>query len=233
MTNLRPRSALARTVRSLFFVAAALAVPAVPFLLLGKAFEDQLATWLEHLNSSPRIAAAIVALLAADVLIPVPSSAVSTYAGAKLGVVGGTAASWVGMTAGALIALSAARWLGRRVTGRLTSADDLARIDRAGARLGSTLVVLTRALPLLAEAAVVWVGLAGVSLRVVLPALALSNLGIALAYALLGRFAHERQLLWPALVASVALPVLATLLARRWLPTATENVDNTPPPAAP
>jgi hypothetical protein len=48
--------------------------------------------------------------------------------------------------------------------------------------------------------------------------LVLSNLGIAAAYALLGHLAHRQGELPWALAASIAVPVVATMIARWLLP---------------
>jgi len=73
-------------------------------------------------------------------------------------------------------------------------------------------------MPVLAEAAVLLMGTARLSWRQFFPAVALSNLGIAPVYAVLGHFARSQgQFAW-ALAASIALPVLATTMARWLLP---------------
>jgi 3-dehydroquinate synthase len=78
-------------------------------------------------------------------------------------------------------------------------------------------LIVTRALPILAEAAVLLMGAARLPWRQFLPAIMLSNLGIALVYSILGRLARDRgQLLW-AIAVSIALPLLATTMARLWL----------------
>src|ERR1700752_3185157 len=91
-----------------------LAVPVVPFLLFGqKGLERALDEWREHPPPPGYVAAAVVALLATDVFLPIPSSLVSTLAGWQLGALGGTAASWIGMTLGAAIGFAVARRFGQ------------------------------------------------------------------------------------------------------------------------
>ena len=79
------------------------------------------------------------------------------------------------------------------------------------------MLIVTRPLPLLAEAAVLLTGVSGLSWRWFLPCVMLSNLGIALVYSILGRMAFAQGQLLIALVASIALPILATAIARRLL----------------
>ena len=79
------------------------------------------------------------------------------------------------------------------------------------------MLIVTRPLPLLAEAAVLLTGVSGLSWRWFLPCVMLSNLGIALVYSTLGRLAYAQGHLLVALAASIALPILATTIARHVL----------------
>jgi uncharacterized membrane protein YdjX (TVP38/TMEM64 family) len=153
--------------------------------------------------------------LAVDVFLPVPSSVVSTFAGSRLGIAAATAASWLGMTAGGVFAFWLARTCGRPLATRLSSREDLDDMDRIGSRMGAWLVIVTRALPILAEAAVLFLGTTSLAWRRFLPPLALSNLGIALVYSVLGGVAQSYGELPLALAASIALPLLAATITRR------------------
>ena len=81
--------------------------------------------WRKPLPSVPtdgRFEAGV--LLAGDILLPVPSSAVTTWGGGVLGVGWATLASSLGMTLGAAVGFALARTLGRRfVTGRSAGGD--------------------------------------------------------------------------------------------------------------
>jgi uncharacterized membrane protein YdjX (TVP38/TMEM64 family) len=202
--------------RPLAIIVLALLVPIVPFLLLGESLDRRVAAWLDPPPSAATVALVTVAVLAVDVFLPVPSSLVSTFAGAQLGIATATAASWLGMTLGAIVAFGLARVCGRPLAMRLSSAEELDEIDRLGRRAGTWLLIITRPLPILAEAAVLFLGTSSMTWRHFLPPVLLSNLGIALVYAVLGRFAQSQGNLGFALAASVALPLLATTIAR-WL----------------
>jgi len=203
--------------RPLLLVALVLAVPIVPFAFFGATLEQQTLDWLDAAVTPTRMAALTVGILATDVFLPVPSSVVSTLAGARLGVIGGTFASWIGMTLGGLIAFALARWLGQPFAARLVGATESPQIEQLARRYGPFLIVATRALPVLAEASVLLVGAMRLSLQSFLPALALSNLGIALAYAAFGAWAERANAVPAAVVASIAIPVVATTIARWWL----------------
>ncbi len=200
--------------RSISLVALALAVPIVPFLLVGGSVEERVARWVDSVTDRPRAALFVSAVLATDILLPVPSSVVSTAGGAKLGVLAGTLASWVGMTAGACIGFAVARFCGRPIVLRLTSREELLRIERLTESLGPAVLVLTRALPVLAEASVLWFGAARLNWRRFLGSVALSNVGIALAYSAFGSYAHEHGATAAALGASVVLPLAGLVIVR-------------------
>ncbi len=91
-------------------------------------------------------------------------------------------------------------------------------MDSLSRHWGPWILVATRALPVLAEAAVLFLGATRMSWRRFLPPVVLSNLGIAAVYAVLGHFAHSQGELPLALAASIALPLLATTMARWLLP---------------
>jgi hypothetical protein len=76
------------------------------------------------------------------------------------------------------------------------------------------LLVLFRALPVLAEASVLLFGATRLSwIRFFVP-VALANLGIAAAYSILGHFGRMQHVTWYVLAASIALPLFATTMVR-------------------
>ncbi len=196
-----------------------LLVPIIPFLGFGESLDHWIEGWFVAARSSTAVAAFVAGVLASDVLLPVPSSFVSTLAGARLGLFWGTLVVWMGMNAGAVLGFALARWLGRPLAARLSAPADLRRMELLVERGGPAMIALCRALPVLAEASVLLVGSVGLPWRRFLPIVLLANLGLAVAYAALGHFARAEGSLAVALVGSIALPVLATLVARHWLPT--------------
>jgi uncharacterized membrane protein YdjX (TVP38/TMEM64 family) len=196
-----------------------LLAPIVPFLLFGDWAEARIEQWLDETLSPGATAAIVVGALVSDILLPVPSSFVSTFAGSRLGVAVGAGVIWIGMTTGCMLGFALARWLGRPLAMRFSSAADLQRMESLVQRGGPLILALTRPLPVLAEASVLLVGAIGLSWRQFLPVVCLANLGLAVAYAALGYWAREQGNLPVALAASIVGPVLATFAARRWLPT--------------
>jgi uncharacterized membrane protein YdjX (TVP38/TMEM64 family) len=206
-----------RLLRASLIVALALLVPIVPFLLLGDRLETTIDHWLQSERSGAAIGWATVAILASDVLLPVPSSLVNTWAGAQLGMVGGTICAWAGMTLGGLIGFAVARQFGQPIVRRLAGAEDLARLESLAARYGWALLIATRPLPVLAEATLLLLGAIELTWKSFLPALLLSNLGLALAYAAIGALAKTSGHLPAVLILSVLVPIVATALVRKLL----------------
>ncbi len=202
--------------RPLLLISLALLVPVVPFLVLGDAFEARLQNWVQQDWSQEGRFWLIVLVLSADIVLPVPSSGVSTYAGGTLGLAGGTAASWLGMTLGATLGFALARALGRPFADRF-GGKDVVRLQRVSARYGDAALVVTRALPILAEACVLLVGAVRLPWRRFLPPVMISNLAISLTYAAFGAYFGERDALPAAIVASVLLPLIVAIGVRhRW-----------------
>jgi membrane protein DedA with SNARE-associated domain len=221
--------------RPLLLVTLALAVPIVPFVIFGDALDARIAAWLDPPPSAASVAAATVAVLAVDIFLPVPSSLVSTLAGSQLGILPALAASWLGMTVGATLGFALARYWGRPLALRFSSPQDLAGMDRLSERFGTWVLIVTRALPVLAEATVLLLGASRIAWGQFLPAMMLSNLGIAAVYSVLGSWAHSNDQLPLAMAASIALPLLAATAARTLLGGATTSVgdlsESQPPPA--
>jgi uncharacterized membrane protein YdjX (TVP38/TMEM64 family) len=205
---------------------AVLLVPLLPFVVFGEVWEEgEIRRWLEGASSPSVVAALVAGVLATDIFLPIPSSFVSTLGGAALGVWAGTAASWLGLTVGAILGYALARWLGRPLAVRFSSLDELARMERLGQKFGPLILVLARGAPVMAEASVLLLGAARLSWwRFLLP-VAAANLGIALAYSAFGDLANRYALLPIVLAVSIALPVVAALLVNRFLPKGPIDAD--------
>jgi uncharacterized membrane protein YdjX (TVP38/TMEM64 family) len=195
-----------------------LALILVPFVLFEAQFEQigtrissgELARW--------PAATALAVFLALDVFLPVPSSLVSTAAGALLGFAAGTLTIWVGMTVGCGLAYL----VGSRASGlarRLVGDDGLRRASEVAERYGSWAIVVSRPVPVLAEASVILAGLIQVDVARFLILSALANLGIAAAYAAIGAYSMGVGSFLATFVGALILPGLAMLAGRRWLGT--------------
>ena len=131
-----------------------------------------------------------VALLVFDVVAPVPSSMImfangllfGSLAGAALSLAGGLGAAWCGY------------WIGRQGQGmgqRYLGADALAQGQALFARWGRLGVIVSRPIPLLAEAVSIAAGMAGMPRSSMLAASALGLLPAALLYAVAGAWSLD------------------------------------------
>jgi uncharacterized membrane protein YdjX (TVP38/TMEM64 family) len=124
-------------------------------------------------------------LLVADVVMPVPSSAVMVAHGALFGVVGGTLLSVGGSTGAALVGFSIGR-RGGTLLARLVPPEERARADLILSRWGSLAIVVTRPVPLLAETVAIMAGTSPLGWRQATLATLGGSLPPALLYALSG-----------------------------------------------
>lgn len=204
-----------RPLRLLLILAvAAVAVPLVPFLVYGTRLDHAVARLLDPLPSPPVLAAIEMGVLAADLLLPVPSSMVATLGGAKLGIALGTLCAWIGMTIGSM----AGWWLGRTAGGRALAGltdDERERLLGQQRRYGPLAVVLSRPLPLVAEAAAIMAGVTGMGWREFLLAAGSGNLAIALVWSIAGALGRDADSLQWMLIGSLVVPVLITWLVLR------------------
>jgi 3-dehydroquinate synthase len=206
-----------RLLRPLLVVTMVLVVPIVLLAVRGESFATQLERWQTSPPPPMTLAAMVVAILAVDVVLPVPSGPISTLAGSHLGVALGTAASTLGMTIGAIIAFALARgfmW-NRERTREAAEVQPALEAEQACRDHGPWLLVITRPLPIVAEAAVLLVGGLHMPWRNFLPPVIASNLVISATYALLGQQASAHGWLPLAVCTSIALPLAIAIACRR------------------
>lgn len=155
-----------------------------------------------------------ILLLAADVVLPIPSSLVGTFAGALLGAVAGTIVVWLGMTLGCLFGYWLGSAAGRPIVRRVVGEGELERATALAGKVGFGTLVALRAVPVLAEASVLAAGATHMSWRTFATATGLANLGIAAAYSTLGALAFETESFLLVFAAAIAVPMIAVGLFR-------------------
>ena len=205
-------SQISKTIRLLLIV---LLVPVVPFAVFGWWLEPQLATYSESLTTTQSVTVAVVTLLAADIFLPIPSSVVCTVAGQQLGLALGTASSAIGLTLGNLIGFGVARRWGRKMAIRYAGEESLRKMDDWQSAYGTTFLVLSRPLPIFAEAAVLLSGMNRLAFSRFFPPVAACNVALCAAYAALGMYSSSHQWFPAALVIAAGLPLLLAESARR------------------
>ncbi len=200
-----------------------LAIPIVPFLLLGEAFEQDVQIWLqrERDQTGGVLAAGVVGTLASDIFLPIPSSSVVTYAGGVLGLWPATLWSWMGLTVGSSFGFGRSKLLGKPFAHRFAEPADLEKVEAAASRYGPAILLISRPLPILAEACILLFGTTTLSWRQFLLPVVTANLGISFVYAACGAGFEDQKILLVATVASGTAPLLIALLIRKRLPTLT------------
>jgi len=176
-----------------------LALVLVTLLVAGgivfAAFGDTVSGFFEHRlgnDAAPTLVAGlIISALAADILLPVPSSLLGVAAGLKLGFWVGFASVWIGLTLGGLVGYGLGYGLNTAGLRRFIGEREYAAAQSLAIRLGAAVIALTRAAPLVAETAVIAAGIARMPLRQFIPVLLLANAGVASVYAGLGAQAES------------------------------------------
>lgn len=129
----------------------AIAVPIVPFLLIGELPGER---WLSAVDDNALwFGLFSTGLLAADVLLPVPSSIVITVMGARLDLVPAWGLAWIGLSLGNAIGY----WVGRMWPQRLAG-----KVPEQPTFLA---LVISRPVPVLAEALTLAAGALRVDFR--------------------------------------------------------------------
>ena len=185
---------LRKIVGWLLLISLLMVVTLGPFLAFEIQFEAWLATALESVRTHPwLLATLIVVLLAGDCVLPVPSSVVSVFAGAAFGWVVGAVVIWLGMWCGCLIAYLLGASGGRLFAVPLLGEAELARARRLFTKVGPAALVLTRAVPVLAEAGALAAGMVRMPLRTFIAATTVANALVAVAFAVIGMAAVSRD----------------------------------------
>ncbi len=203
--------------KPLLLITVVLILPLLLLAVWGEPFSLVAQQWQINPPGRWALAVAVTAILASDLFLPVPSGPISTLAGSQLGIVFGTAVSTLGMTLGAIIAFALAKAWGRPLAERYSSSKQLAELEAACHDHGVWMLILTRPLPILAEACALLVGALQMTWRQFLPTVLVSNFLIAATYSVLGQQAADYGWLPMAVCTSVALPLVATWWWRRLL----------------
>jgi uncharacterized membrane protein YdjX (TVP38/TMEM64 family) len=190
-----------------------LALVLVPFALFGADMDALAERFLAARPPSWQVAMVLGGLLAGDILLPVPSSLVSTASGGLLGFWGGLATNWVGMMVACAVGYGLGARAGTPALRRMAGEAEVERLSRASERLGPWFLLVFRAVPVLAEASVVFAGTSRMARKPFLTVCALSNLGVAATYAALGATAAR----WESFLVLFAGMVLVPGLALAWV----------------
>lgn len=181
-----PAPPLSRLSRYWLLVCSILASLATVFLAVEALDITALSEPSERIEAGgPESALLAVGLLVADALVPVASSVVMFSLGAAYGALVGGALAWLGRFGMALLGFAIGRW-GSPAIARIVGDAERARADAVLERRGALAIVVTRPVPLLAEAVVILAGASSMRWRHAVIAAAIGSLPEAIAYGLAG-----------------------------------------------
>lgn len=188
------------------------------FAIWGDAWEsrftvDGSVAWLRGHGRWAWLAA--VALLAADLVLPVPSTVVFTALGILYGPWLGGLIGTAGYGAGGAIAYAVCRGFGKGMALRLLGARDYRRGHALFRKSGGWIVVVSRWLPVLPEVISCIAGLTRMPCGRFFGALLCGSAPVAFAFATLGHAGKHQPLL--ALAASAVIAPLLWLASSRWI----------------
>ena len=187
--------------RQVTVIVLTLAVPIIPFVIIGELPGDK---WLSAVDENAWLfGVSGSGLLTLDILLPIPSSIVGTFLGARLGFWFGFIFTWCGLVAGNLAGFSIARY---------ASVQFRSWLPPFPSTTTQAVVFLSRPVPVLAEAVALAAGTTEMPIR---QFLFLSAAGNAIYAAVLcgnGATLLPDNLVGPGLIIPMALPVIAWLL---------------------
>lgn len=198
---------------SVLLVLLVLAVILIPFFLSHEYFDGWTQQILRTFEEHPLLTATLLGiLLLSDILLPVPSSIVSTGAGFLFGFVNGSLISFIGMTLGCVLGY----FLGKG-SGKLMSwLDENTKnsMESFFKRSGNWSVVIARPIPVLAEGSVFFAGISRMNFSSFMWSTSLANLGISMVYAAVGTYAVSVNSVLLAFSGAIILPALAWIVEK-------------------
>ena len=184
--------------RQLVVIIAALSVPIVPFGIIGELPGE---TWLSSMDDNALLFGLTGSgLLTLDILLPIPSSILGTFLGARLGFWPGLLFTWTGLVAGNMLGFSIARFASARIYSWLPAFPK---------KTTQALVFLSRPVPVVAEAVALAAGATRMPMHQFLLLCASGNAIYAIVLCGNGAAFLPDALVGPGLVVPMLLPVLA------------------------
>lgn len=191
----------------------------IPFLLIGEQFEklfdlEGARTWMASFGPWAWVGG--IALLAADLVLPVPGTVVMSALGLLYGWFWGGVISSVGSILSGMVAYWLCRKFGHKMALWLAGQQGLEKGEKLFASgKGGWLVALSRWMPVLPEAVACLAGLARMPAKTFHLALTAGSLPLGFAFAAIGALGTDKPVL--AVTFSAVLPVLLYALAAWWM----------------
>lgn len=193
----------AKNLKSTAIWAILITIVLIPFFI----FEESINSWINVLISENGdntfiLAAILFAVLASDILLPIPSCLLSAMCGAFLGPVLGFIVSFAAMSVSSVIGFfigSTASSLARRLM------SDNEKSLESNAKSGPFMLFILRPVPVLAECSCVYAGLRRYNFAKCFVWLSVGNAVISAVYAAIGHFGRANDSFVPAFAAVVVL----------------------------
>jgi len=202
--------------RALILIGSVAAAIILSKLLLENVFGIQtdalVQSWIT--NAGAGSALTIMALLAADLFLPIPSSLIMVLSGAAFGVMGGALLGLVGSIGGEWLGFELVLRYGRRASAAIVGDEEIERLSRAFARHGLAAVAVTRALPVVMETTSVVAGLSSMTRSAFLIGSFIGTAPIVLVYAYAGAVSRQTNSVVPAVVMLVAVALFGAVIYR-------------------
>ncbi len=198
----------------LLFLAVAFAI-IVPFCLWGGAIDAWFEGQMKLASAHPgRTALVLFGLLATDIVLPVPSSLVSTCCGLTLGFPRGFMVSFMAMNVSAALGYALGR-SGSRYAAKLIGSHDQKVLEGFAQNGGKWLLLLLRPVPVLAEASVLFSGIARQPIKRAAGEVLLGNAIVSAVYAAVGAWGQSADSMLPAFGATMAVSGICLLVGKR------------------
>jgi len=192
--------------------------------VMGLSIEAIATAWLSRAGAGTAVT--VVALLAADLFLPIPSSIVMVLSGAAFGVFWGGLFSLVGSVGGEWLGFELVRAYGRSASARIVGDEEIDRLSRVFDRHGAAAIAVTRALPVVMETMSIVAGLSTMSRGTFLWTSLLGTAPIVVVYAYAGAVSREAGSAVPAVVIVIAIAAAAFLWYRS---RRSDGIDLSPP----
>ena len=189
--------------------------------VMGLSIEAIATAWLSRAGAGTAVT--VVALLAADLFLPIPSSIVMVLSGAAFGVFWGALLSLVGSVGGEWLGFELVRHYGRGASARLVGDQEIERLSRVFAQHGAAAIAVTRALPVVMETMSVVAGLSSMTRKTFLVASLIGTAPIVFVYAWAGAVTRQTGNVIPAVIMLIAVAAFGWVLYRARMSPATDS----------
>src|SRR4051812_37483758 len=180
--------------------------------VMGLSIDAMATAWLSRAGAGTAVT--VVALLAADLFLPIPSSIVMVLSGAAFGVFWGGLLSLVGSVGGEWLGFELVRHYGRRASARMVGDEEIDRLGVVFARHGAAAVAVTRALPVVMETMSVVAGLSTMTRRTFVVASLVGTTPIVFVYAWAGAVSRQTGSIVPATIMLIAVAAFGWVIYR-------------------